>query len=165
MTEFQTYVLIAAALVSGISLLSFVIGWRSRNARQLEQSRLSAAPRTADPPRYHPPATSSFEARLAASRAKADAMPVTPAPINLSKETTTPAVKSSSSSAYPPAVKPNSSSSYRSPPRKRSGRRGRRGRSGSSYGGYSAGADCSTGSSGGSSCGGGGSSCGGGGGE
>lgn len=169
MTDFQTHVLIAAALVSGVSLLMFIIGWR-QNARRLEQSRLdaqarfNAARQAEESLRYTPQATSSFEARLAASRAKTDATPVTPAPINLSKDTTTPVVKSSGSRANPPAVPPSSPSTYRAPARKRSGSRSRRGRSGSSYGGYSAGADCSTGSSGGSSCGGGGSSCGGGGG-
>lgn len=162
MTEFQAYVLIAAALVSGISLLMFVIGWRQRNARRLEQSRLNAARRAAVPPRYTPPPSSSnsFEDRLAASRVTTQARPVAPKPVVLTKDKPTGGQAS-------PVVRPPSSpapSTYRSPPRKRSGSRGRRGRSGSSSGGYVGGADCSSGSSGGSSCGGGGSSCGGGGG-
>jgi hypothetical protein len=160
MTEFQTYVLIAAALVSGVSLLMFVVGWRRRNARRLEQSRLSAASRAATPPRYTPATSSSFEDRLAASRPVSPARPVAPKPVVLTKDLPV------GGQASPVVRKPSAPapSTYRSPPRKRSGKRGRRGRSSSSSGGYIGGADCSSGSSGGSSCGGGGSSCGGGGG-
>lgn len=36
MTEFQSYVLIAAALVSVVSLVIFVIGWERKQARMRE---------------------------------------------------------------------------------------------------------------------------------
>jgi uncharacterized membrane protein YgcG len=156
MSEFQSYVLIAATLVSVVSFVMFIVSWNRRNARLEKERRENAIARAEAQTRerlarthvVHRETSSTFADRLAESRERTPT-PVALAPISLSKSDSRPA----------PA-----SPSKRIPPRKRSG--GGRGRrsgssSSSSYGGYDA-SSCS--SSGGSSCGGGGSSCGGGGG-
>ncbi len=155
MSAFESYLLLAATIVAVISILSFFIGWNSRNARlrreeadRQARARMEAYRAERQRTAERLPARSTFAQRLFESRdSRVSPPPSAPAPISLSK---TPVA---------------SSSSKRTPPRKRSG--GGRGRrsgssSSSSYGGYDA-SSCS--SSGGSSCGGGGSSCGGGGGD
>jgi uncharacterized membrane protein YgcG len=164
MTEFQSYVLIAATLVSVVSFVMFIVSWNRRNARleakrredALAQAEAITRERARRETTYRRETGSGFADRLAESRSGAESLPTAPAPISLSKDRPTPT--------------PEPSHVKRTPPRKRSGGgRGRGRRSGgSSSSGYYGGASCSTSgsscSSGGSSCGGGGgSSCGGGG--
>lgn len=164
MSQFQSYVLIAATLVSVVSFVMFIVSWNRRNARIEKERREIAIARAEAQTRerlartqaIHRETSSTFAGRLSESRQAsgrvADPYPVAPSGISLKKSETTPAP---------------SSEGYRKPTRKpvkRGGGRGRRSgsSSGSSYGGYDA-SSCS--SSGGSSCCGGGSSCGGGGGD